>query len=107
MIPDVAGCPSNIVQTVELGVPGAVVTWTAPTADDEAGIASIVPNIQPGTFFNVGETQQITYTITDNSGLVDTSCTFTVTVIACKLLEQQFYQDVIRKFYAEWETTFE
>ena len=82
-----SGCPTNIVQSVELGTAGTVITWTAPTATDTAGIASIIANLQPGTFFNTGESQQITYTITDNSGLVDNSCTFTVTVFSGKSME--------------------
>ncbi|XP_041472956.1 hyalin isoform X47 [Lytechinus variegatus] len=82
MTPMFTSCPTNIVQSVELGIPGTVISWTVPTASDAAGIASIESNIQPGSFFNVGETATILYVATDNSGLTDNSCTFTVTVFS-------------------------
>eukprot|EP00057_Strongylocentrotus_purpuratus_P029685 XP_011684159.1 PREDICTED: hyalin [Strongylocentrotus purpuratus] len=83
--PTVSNCPSNIVQSVELGTPGATVTFNPPTATDVAGVASIVSNVQSGTFITTGETRQVTYTVTDNSGLTDTSCTFTITVFSGKI----------------------
>ncbi|XP_063960800.1 mucin-17-like [Lytechinus pictus] len=82
MTPMFTSCPTNIVQSVELGIPGTVISWTVPTASDAAGIATIESNIQPGSFFNVGETETILYVATDNSGLTDNSCTFTVTVFS-------------------------
>ncbi|XP_030829083.1 mucin-17 isoform X7 [Strongylocentrotus purpuratus] len=82
MMPMFTSCPNNIVQSVELGVPGTVISWTTPTANDAAGIASIVSNLQPGSFFTVGESATVTYVATDNSGLTDNSCSFTVTVFA-------------------------
>ena len=83
--PTVSNCPSNIVQSVELGTPGTSVTFNPPTATDVAGVASIVSNVQSGTFITTGETRQVTYTVTDNSGLTDTSCTFTITVFSGKI----------------------
>ncbi|XP_072172386.1 uncharacterized protein [Diadema setosum] len=80
--PTVSNCPTNIAQSVELGTQGAVINWTPPTAMDLSGIASIVANVAPGSFFDVGQTTLITYTVTDNSGLTDSSCTFTVSVFA-------------------------
>ncbi|WP_226742935.1 HYR domain-containing protein, partial [Polaribacter gangjinensis] len=70
--------PSNITQNNDLGVCGATVTWTLPTATDNSGIATFVSSHQPGDVFPVGTTT-VTYTATDIHGNVITS-SFTVTI---------------------------
>ncbi|MBK6902415.1 MAG: HYR domain-containing protein [Saprospirales bacterium] len=54
------------------------VSWVAPTADDNCGIASFSSNYDPNDVFPVGSTE-VTYTAVDNSGNTVT-CTFTVVV---------------------------
>ncbi|WP_226742892.1 HYR domain-containing protein [Polaribacter gangjinensis] len=76
--PVISGMPSNITQNNDLGVCGATVTWTLPTATDNSGIATFVSSHQPGDVFPVGTTT-VTYTATDIHGNVITS-SFTVTI---------------------------
>lgn len=78
--PTISGCPSNISQSSTAGTCGRVVTWTAPTANDNCSGASIsqTAGLAPGSTFPVGTTT-ITYTATDGAGLTAT-CSFTVTI---------------------------
>ena len=76
--PVVSGTPSNITQSNDAGLNGAVVTWTAPTAADNCSVATFVSSHQPGDFFPVGTTT-VAYTATDIHGNVITS-SFTVTI---------------------------
>lgn len=77
--PSCVNLPSGVVETVELGQPGAVVTWTEPTCSDTSGVASVTMRSQePSTFFPVGMTI-VTYTCTDGSGNMD-MCSFNVVV---------------------------
>ncbi|XP_072016323.1 uncharacterized protein [Amphiura filiformis] len=81
----VIACPENIVQTVELGEPGATVTWIEPTATDNSGTANQVTQSRaPGSFFVIG-TAPVTYRFLDPSGNSAT-CTFDVTVEAVDTL---------------------
>jgi gliding motility-associated-like protein len=76
--PVIADCPADIVVSNDAGVCGAEVSWTAPTATDNCGIASIETTHSPDDFFGVGS-HTVTYTVTDIHG--NTSiCAFTVTV---------------------------
>ena len=56
----------------------AVVSWTAPTSDDNCEIATFTSTHNPGDTFDVGTTE-VTYTATDVHGNTMTS-TFNVTV---------------------------
>ncbi|MBK6698525.1 MAG: HYR domain-containing protein [Saprospiraceae bacterium] len=73
-------CPSNIVKPNDLGVCGAIVTFTAPVgADNCPGAVTIrTTGLASGSTFPVGVTT-ITYQVTDGSGNV-TTCSFTITV---------------------------
>ena len=82
-IPPTIACINDVVDTVNTGVTGTIVTWTEPTATDNSGTATLSSRTHaPGTFFLVGTTD-VTYTFVDSSGNSAT-CTFTVTVIECK-----------------------
>ena len=76
--PSISGCPANI--TVAAGDNcQATVTWTAPTATDNCAVASLVSSTGSNSgVFGVGS-HTVTYTATDNCGLV-TTCSFIVTV---------------------------
>ncbi|KAJ8041828.1 Hyalin [Holothuria leucospilota] len=79
--PMCANLPSNVVETVELGITGIVVSWTEPTCNDISGTAVVTARTHtPLTFFAVGTTT-VTYTCTDAAGNSE-SCSFPVTVIA-------------------------
>ena len=58
--------PPDINQTADSGDCEAVVTWTAPTADDNCS-ATLSSTHNPGDSFNVGTTT-VTYTATDAAG---------------------------------------
>ena len=76
--PAIAGTPADITQTAEAGTCGAAVSWTAATATDNCGVASISPDYNSGDTFPVGTTT-VTYTATDIHGNTTTS-TFDITV---------------------------
>lgn len=75
-VPVLAGCPSPIIANATSGCE-AEVSWTAPLASDNCGIASLTSSHEPG-FFPVGITT-VTYKATDVHGNIST-CEFTVTV---------------------------
>ncbi len=76
-------CPSNITVSNDLGQCGAVVTYAAPTATDNCGVASLLQTdatgLMSGSLFPVGTTS-LQYTATDAEGNFRV-CNFTVTVI--------------------------
>jgi gliding motility-associated-like protein len=76
--PVISNCPSNISVSNNGTACGNTVTWTAPTAADNCGIASFTTSYNPGSFFPVGTTT-VTYTATDVNSNIST-CSFTVTV---------------------------
>lgn len=75
--PVFSGCPANISQNNDSGQCGAIVSWTAPTVNDNCS-AIVNASHTPGSFFPTGATV-VTYIATDPGGNQDT-CTFTVTV---------------------------
>ncbi|WP_300549902.1 HYR domain-containing protein [Roseovarius sp.] len=77
--PTLANVPSNITVNTEAGQPDAAVTWPAPTATDNSGIASLVVSPASGSRFAIGQTV-VTVTATDIAGNVSEQ-TFTVTVV--------------------------
>ena len=79
--PTISGCPSNIIVNTGSGNTqcSQTASWTAPTASDNCGIASLASTHNPGAAFPVGTTT-VTYTATDVNGNTQT-CSFTVTVI--------------------------
>ncbi|MEW5825875.1 MAG: HYR domain-containing protein, partial [Candidatus Bipolaricaulota bacterium] len=82
-LPVITGCPSNITQNTDPGKCNAVVTWTAPTASDNCGMASWTSSHNPGATFPKGTTT-VSYTAVDTSGNTAT-CTFSVTIVDSEL----------------------
>ncbi|XP_063962195.1 uncharacterized protein LOC135155844 [Lytechinus pictus] len=77
--PMVTWCPANQTITVPVGEFTQAFTWSTPIGMDEAGIASIIPSHEPGMDVTVGNTITVVYTVTDNSGLTNISCSFNLT----------------------------
>nr|XP_054763147.1 hyalin-like [Lytechinus pictus] len=81
--PTVHDCPGD--QTFTIPVNDASMTsntfsWTPPTASDDSGIQSTQPSHQPGVAVAVADGPlTVTYTVTDNSGMVNSDCSFTLT----------------------------
>lgn len=71
-------CPSNIIADNSLGSCGAIVNYTAPTANDNCPGVLVGSVPASGSFFPVGVTT-VTATATDAAGNQQT-CTFSVTV---------------------------
>ncbi len=81
-LPTVVGCPSDITLNNDLGMCGAIATWTAPTsADNCAGhsIARTDSGPASGSLFPVGTTI-VTYVATDAAGNMSVVCSFDVVV---------------------------
>ncbi|XP_072168931.1 hyalin-like [Diadema setosum] len=76
--PVINNCPSDRTAILPLGTNAVTVSWTVPTATDNSGQVTLIPNIFPGSPFTLGTTEVI-YTATDGAGL-QTTCSFTVTV---------------------------
>ena len=88
----ISGCPTEGVTATaqQAGATFAQVTWTEPTATDRSNqqIFNVIKSHQPGQFFQVDQTTQVTYTFIANSDDRAT-CTFPVTVTgknACGLI---------------------
>ncbi|MDC0600227.1 HYR domain-containing protein, partial [Flavobacteriales bacterium] len=76
--PVISDKPTNITQTADAGQCAAGVTWTAPTASDNCGIATLTADADPGDTFPVGTTT-VTYTAADIHGNI-TTASFDITV---------------------------
>ena len=76
--PTIGSCPADITVANDPGQCGATVTWTAPVAADNCGIATFTSSHAGGDSFPVGTTA-VTYTATDVAGNTF-KCTFNVTV---------------------------
>lgn len=76
-------CPANITQTVDAGLPTAVVNFSIPTGIDNcAGVVTTQidgTGLSAGSSFPVGVTT-LEFVVTDLAGLTDT-CSFTITVV--------------------------
>ncbi|HLP12161.1 MAG TPA: DUF2341 domain-containing protein [Flavobacteriales bacterium] len=73
-------CPPNISVVNTPGLCGAVVSWVAPTANDNCTVSSLTQTsgLPSGSFFPIG-TSTIVFTATDATGNA-TACSFTITV---------------------------
>ncbi|XP_063965157.1 uncharacterized protein LOC135156579 [Lytechinus pictus] len=99
--PVVYNCPRNINQSVKVGYDGVEVFWIPPNISNPSGTPTIVPNISPGSFFNVtDEPVEVIYTIADGTGWVDESCSFHVSVFY-KPSRKIFVTDYGRMFMAD------
>ncbi|PHP64769.1 hypothetical protein CSC94_22470, partial [Zhengella mangrovi] len=76
--PVLSGLPTDITQPTDAGLATAVVTWTEPTASDNAPGVTLTSTHNPGDAFPIGETT-VTYTATDAAGNTATG-SFKVTV---------------------------
>jgi hypothetical protein len=81
--PVISGVPDNISVDTDVGQAFATVSWTPPTATDNAGIASFTASHVPGQEFPIGVTT-VTYNATDVTGH-QTTASFTITVIENEL----------------------
>ena len=79
--PDVSVCPPDQTFTAPVGNTTHSFTWTPPTSTDDPGIRSIVSDHQPGVEVSVDNPITVTYTVTDNNGLTNTDCSFTLGVL--------------------------
>lgn len=77
ILPVIANCPTDIVVTT--AATSENVTWTAPTATDVCGPATLTSTFNSGDSFPVGTTQ-VVYTAIDPSGN-SVQCSFNVIVV--------------------------
>jgi len=77
-LPVLSGVPSDMVIPTDLGLCSATAPWTAPTAQDNCGIDTLVASHQPGEALPKGVTE-VSITATDIHGNVQTE-SFLVTV---------------------------
>lgn len=83
--PTISGCPNDIFQFVELGLPGALVTYTEPTASDlSPPVLLLPPSARPNDFFLVGATE-VEYIFVDNA-MNEATCRFVITILEGKLV---------------------
>ncbi|MFO7873168.1 MAG: HYR domain-containing protein, partial [Bacteroidales bacterium] len=69
----------DIVEEIEAGIEGAIITWDEPQITDNCGVESVTSNFASGDFFPTGETE-VTYIATDIHGNESIS-TFNISVI--------------------------
>ncbi len=77
--PVISNCPDNLTVGTADGTQRGTAVWTAPSAVDNVGVASLASNFAPGASFPLGETLVI-YTASDAAGNSAT-CQFTITVV--------------------------
>lgn len=78
--PTITGCPADVVEVIELGLPGAVINWIEPSASDISGTANLIERSHaPSDLLPVGQTI-VTYVFSDSSDNRET-CSFTVTIV--------------------------
>ena len=58
--------PTNRITNTDTGLSTAIVTWTKPTANDNAGSVTLTSNRNPGSAFEIGETI-VRYTAVDEA----------------------------------------
>ena len=76
--PRIAGCPEDIVQLNDLGLPSAEVSWLEPTASDNVGVSSFQGSHKPEDVFPLGASI-VSYSASD-AAKNTTNCSFQVTV---------------------------
>jgi HYR domain/Ricin-type beta-trefoil lectin domain-like/Secretion system C-terminal sorting domain len=74
--PVLYNCPINIIKTIP--DTSVAITWRAPTATDNCGVATITTTNAPNSLFKVGTTT-VTYTASDSKNNKQT-CSFLVTI---------------------------
>ncbi len=77
--PSISGAPLDFTLTNDVGVCGAVVSWTEPNSSDNCNVASFESDIQSGASLSTGM-HTITYTAMDDASNM-TSASFTVTIL--------------------------
>ena len=76
--PVLMNCPNSTSLSTDVGQPDAVFDWSAVTASDNSGAATVTSNYASGASFPVGTTE-VTFVATDPSGNTAT-CSINVTV---------------------------
>ena len=77
--PIIRGCPSDQSINTDSGKANGTVSWTPATASDNSGSVTLTSNFNPEHCFPIGDTT-VTYTATDGSGNLVSTCSFVVTV---------------------------
>jgi hypothetical protein len=75
----VISCPSNIVQGNDAGLTSARVTWVAPSASDNVGVAVTESTHNSNDSFPMGDTT-VAFTFRDSAGNL-ANCTWVITVV--------------------------
>ena len=71
-------CPGDHHATTDNGSSTGMVSWTAPTATDNSGVADVTSTHDPGDFFEIGTTS-VTYMAIDPSSNM-ANCTFDIVI---------------------------
>ncbi|MGE4619923.1 MAG: HYR domain-containing protein, partial [Planctomycetota bacterium] len=77
-VPQILNVPVDVISGSDVGVCGASITWSAPTAEDNCGIATFVLSHESGSIFDIGTTV-VTMTAVDIHNNIS-SAAFLVTV---------------------------
>ena len=71
-------CPGDQHANTTSGSPTGTVSWTAPTATDNSGVANVTSTHDPGDSFQIGTTS-VTYMAIDQSSNM-ANCTFSIVI---------------------------
>ena len=83
-MPVISSTPADISQSTDATLATAVVTWSAPTANDNSGVVTLTSTHNPGDTFSLGATT-VTYTAVDAAANMATD-SFTVTITGKHLI---------------------
>ena len=77
--PVIVGCPSDIVNSTDVGAATGNVTWTPPTVTDNSGLVTLTSSHNTTDSFPIGTTE-INYTAVDGAGNMADVCRFNITI---------------------------
>ena len=87
--PVIIDCPQSVTETISLDSSSGIVTWTEPTAVDNAGgETTVLRSHEPGTSFPIGTTE-VFYLFIDQNGN-EATCSFAVIGNGVFILCQKF-----------------
>ena len=81
VVPELYGCPDDIITGTEQGTTYAIVSWYPPIAQGGTSTTTVtqVTNYTPGDAFNIGDTT-VVYTLNDITLQVTINCSFVIEV---------------------------